>query len=140
MEFNPKLPDTSEAFYLAEELEYTQTEERKDSDQDPDLYGIAVTKHIINTIEKMATISFMRPMAPLHHDDIKLEENQVYSAYINYGIFPNAESDREVKYVEGHRGSSGEVVPHDLKVLAAIGAHWMAVSFGVLSIGIMNIY
>jgi hypothetical protein len=82
-------------FYLADQLPLEETEERKPYMQDPDSYGIAVTSNVINLIENRASVSFIRPLKPLLEDDILLEEDQTYMAFINYGIFPSAETDRE---------------------------------------------
>lgn len=90
--------------------------------QDPDSYGIAVTSNLINLIENRASVSFIRPLKPLLEDDILLEEDQTYMAFINYGIFPSAETDRDLSLVRGQKGNSDANEPFSLLIMAALSS------------------
>ena len=65
-----------------------------------DTYGIAVTKAIIDRSDKVATISFMRPIKALHPNDLDITEGQTYNVFISYGIFKD-EMDSDTTKVKG---------------------------------------
>jgi hypothetical protein len=123
LEWEPKLQDTGEKFYLAQALQ--TPEERQPFEQAPDVYGIAVVSNVVDPILRRASLAFMRPLAPLLEDDLALEENQTYSAYINWGIFPSESTDRDVSYVRGHKGTTANVTPYELLIKKALGGSWL---------------
>ena len=68
------MKDSGEAYYLANEINFDGVE-RKPWMQDPDVYGIAVIRNIVNKIENTAAITFLRPLKPLLETDLHLEED-----------------------------------------------------------------
>jgi hypothetical protein len=134
--FEPKLvsgDNAGKVFYLADQLVVEGDEERKPYMQDPDSYGIAVTANVINLIENRASISFIRPLEPLLADDILLEENQYYMAFINYGIFPSAETDREYGLVKGQKGNTDSNEPYPILIMAALSSKHLATCLALFS-------
>ena len=65
-----------------------------------DTYGIAVTQQVINIADKVASVSFMRPIKAIHPHDLDILEGQTYNIFVTYGIFPD-ESSQDVKMVRG---------------------------------------
>ena len=136
LEFEPKLKsgvDAGKKFYLADQIPETDTEKEAYM-QDPDTYGIAVTSNIINLIENQASVTFIRPLDPLLTDDIPLEEDQTYMAFINYGVFPSSETDRVYDLVRGQKGTSGENVPHSLLIMTALSSSYLTSSILTLAL------
>jgi len=54
-------------------------------------------------------------------------------AYINYGVFPSAESDRLYELVRGHKGTNNDVTPYSILIMDALGATYLAASLLSLS-------
>ena len=88
---------------------------------------------MINLIENRASISFIRPLEPLLEEDILLEEDQTYMAFINYGIFPSAESDRELSLVRGQQGTSDANEPYSLLIMAALSSNHLKTCLALFS-------
>ena len=72
-------------------------------------------------------MSFMRPMKAIHPSDLDIVAGQTYSAYITYGIFPDANT-RDTELVMGMSKTGDVQEPVDLNIKVALSAVKLVVS------------
>jgi hypothetical protein len=65
-----------------------------------DVYGISVNMQVINREDKVAHLTFMRPIKAIHPQDLEIVQGQTYNIFVSYGIFPDEEST-DTSYVMG---------------------------------------
>lgn len=102
LKFDPKLANTNEPYYIATDLSESAIDEKvTEGVKSSDVYGISVNSQVINIEDKVASLTFMRPIKPIHPQDLEIVQGQTYNIFVSYGIFPDAEND-ETKYVRGN--------------------------------------
>ena len=65
-----------------------------------DVYGISVNMQVINREDKVAHLTFMRPIEAIHPKDLEIVQGQTYNIFVSYGIFPDQDST-DTSYVMG---------------------------------------
>jgi hypothetical protein len=71
LEFNPLLAD-DKPYYVATDLKGVIDPKYTKHVTNNDTYGIAVTKQIINKADKIAMITFIRPIKAIHPQDLEI--------------------------------------------------------------------
>lgn len=102
LDYTPVLLDTQQEYYISDDLSEKPVDDKITVGvKTQDVYGISVNSQVINREDKVASLTFMRPIKAIHPEDLEIVQGQTYNIFVSYGIFPD-EASTDTALVRGN--------------------------------------